>query len=126
MVCDAAVAERHTQKKSLIGIFDRISVAQFPVERAVSLYFKITDAEGDYDIRIRVIHAPTDILVAEATGGIFAQDRLASTDLFLDFPPLPIAVPGRYEFQVWANDMFIGQTSIDAVQRPSPSDQPGG
>ena len=54
-----------------------------------------------------------------------ARDRLSSTDLCISFPPVSIPVPGRYEFQIWANSMFLGSTFIDAtaakVRRVSPN-----
>ena len=114
LVCDVAVADPSTGKKNLIGIFDQVRVEKFPTARQMSLYFKIADAEGRYDFNVRYVRADTDETLAKAEGRLEAKDRLASSDLHLPFPPLSIPAPGRYEFQLWANSMFLGSTFIDA------------
>ena len=90
LVCDAAVAEPMTNKKSLIGIFDRIIVTRMPAQRAMSLYLKLTDAEGYYPLTIDYIYVNTNEKLAQAKGQLRANDRTISNDLFISFPPLPI------------------------------------
>jgi len=117
LVCDAAVSDPSTGKKNLIGIFDRIKAIKFPVKRQMSLYLKVTDAEGDYDTEVRYIQMSTGKLLAKAKGKLHATDKHSSLDLLIDFPPLLIPEEGRYEFQLWANSVFLGTTSIDVVQQ---------
>lgn len=116
LVCDVAVTDPSSGKRSLIGIFDHVRVAKFPTTRRLSLYFKIADAQGRYDFDVRYVQASTGEVLARAEGKVVARDRLSSSDLHLAFPPLPIPTPGRYEFQVWANSMFLGSTFMDASQ----------
>ena len=118
IVCDVAVADPTTNKKSLIGVFDRLSVGKFPAKRPVSLYFKITDAEGNYDLDIRYVQSDTGKVLAkvQAQGGLKVKDRLSSVDFHFSLPPLPFPAAGRYEFQIWTNSSFLGSTSITAVQ----------
>ncbi len=115
LVCDVGVTEPHTKKKSLIGIFDRLSASSFPTKRAVSLYLKIADAQGRYELEIRFVHLNTGSVLAKAEGKLDQSDRLASAELLIPFPPLQINEPGRYEFQVWANSTILGSTTIDVV-----------
>lgn len=119
LVCDVAVTEPHSKKKSLIGIFDRLSASSFPTKRAVSLYLKIADAEGRYELEVRFVHLNTGTVVAKAEGKLEQSDRLASAELLIPFLPLEFGEAGRYEFQVWANSAFLGSTTIDAVAQPS-------
>ncbi len=115
LVCDVAVADPTTGKKNLIGIFDQVRVGEFPTKRPITLYFKIGDAEGRYEFEVRYVRAETDEVLAKAEGEVQARDRLSSTDLYISFPPIPIPATGRYEFQIWANSMFLGSTFIDAT-----------
>lgn len=117
LVCDVAVADRVTGKKNLIGIFDRLHVSEFPTRRPVSLYFKLVDAEGYYRIEVRYEQTATGKELARAEGELTSSNRLVSADLYIDFPPLPFPTEGTYEFQIWANEMFLGSTSIVARQR---------
>ena len=117
LVCDVAVADPSTGKKNLIGIFDQVQVSKFPTQQPISLYFKVADAEGFYKFEVRYLQVNTGEVIAHAEGELRATDRLATSDLHLPFLPLPIPKEGRYEFQIWANSMFLGSTSIAAVQR---------
>jgi hypothetical protein len=120
IVCDVAVADPSTQKKNLIGIFDRVFVEKFPTKRPISLYIKVTDAEGYYQTEVRYIQVSPGKILAKAEGELNSKNRLASIDLIVPFPPLPIPEEGRYEFQIWANSIFLGSTFIDAVSRTKP------
>jgi hypothetical protein len=117
LACDAAHADTITGKKSLLGIFDVIHVKQFPTQHPISLYFKVADAEGYYTFEVRYVQAETGAVLAGAEGELIATDRLTATDMYFPFPPLNVPTAGRYEFQIWANSMFLGSTSISAVQR---------
>jgi hypothetical protein len=115
LICDVGVADPSTKKKNLIGIFDRVFVREFPAQRAMSLYLKLTDAEGPYRLIIRYVQTASGRVLAEAPGEMKATDRLTSVDAILSFPPLPMPEAGRYEFQVWANDAYLGGAFLDAV-----------
>jgi hypothetical protein len=86
----------------------------------MSLYIKLTDAEGYYKLEVRYVQVSSGNILAQADGELRSSNRLASVDLYIQFPPLPIPEPGRYEFQIWANSAFLGATFIDAVQRTLP------
>lgn len=120
LVCDVAVPDPSTSKKNLIGIFDKVYVGEFPTQRPMSLYMKVTDAEGDYDTEARYVQVSSGKVLVTAEGKLHSNNRLASIDLIIQFPPLPIPEEGRYEFQIWANSMFLGATFIDALPRPKP------
>ena len=117
LVCDVAVVDPSSGKKTLVGIFNRISVGHFPTERPMSMYFKVTDAEGYYKFDIRYVQVGTGKILAGAQGDLQAKSRLDSYDMCIQFPPLPVPEAGRYDFQVWMNSMFLGSTFMDAVQR---------
>lgn len=121
LVCDVAVADPSTGKKNLIGVFDRVQVGTFPTQRQMSLYIKITDAEGFYRTEVRYVQVRTGQVLATAEGELQANDRLASSDLHIEFPPLAILSDGRYEFQVWFNSMYLGAAFIDAVPLAAPT-----
>ena len=115
LVCDVAVKAPTSGKISLIGIFDRVHVKEFPAKRPVSLYAKLTEAEGTYDFQARYVYSNTGEKLAEAKGQFTAKEKLATVELNLQFPPLPIPGAGRYDFQIWVNGAFLGQTFIDAA-----------
>lgn len=122
LVCDVAVADPSNGKKNLIGIFDMVHVGKFPTQRQISLYMKVTDADGDYELEVRYVQISSGKVLAKAEGELHSKNRLASIDLIVPFPPLPIPEEGRYEFQIWANSMFLGATFINALPRSKPEE----
>ncbi|MCZ6793096.1 MAG: hypothetical protein O7J95_05715, partial [Planctomycetota bacterium] len=83
LVCDVAVPDPVTGKKNLIGIFDRIAIRNFPITRPVSLYMKLSDAEGLYNMEVRYVELKTDEVLGTATGTFTLENRLNSFDFFL-------------------------------------------
>ena len=120
LICDVAVADPSTGKKNLIGVFDRINVGRFPTEHPMSVYLKLADAEGTYRLKVRYVRRDSGAILAEVQGDLQVANRLQSCDLVVSFPPLPIQSEGRFEFQIWSNDIFLGGTFMDAVARPQP------
>jgi hypothetical protein len=118
LVCDVAVSDPSTNKVSLIGIFDKILADKFPTNRSLSLYMKITDAEGHYEIEVKYVQIKSMSVIAGIKANFNFEDRLKSSDLHIQLTPLPIPEEGRYEFQVWANSIFLGSAFIDAELRP--------
>lgn len=116
LVCDVAVADPSTGKTNLIGVFDIITVVTFPTARPISLYLKLTDAEGFYRINIRYVRVSDGMVIAEAGGELKATNRLESIDAVITFPPLPIPEPGRYAFEILANSVYLGSSIINAKQ----------
>lgn len=113
VICDAAVEDPNSKKKTLVGIFDRVWVQNFPTRRQLSLYLKVADTLGKYDFQIMFVEVSTGRKLTEVTGQLNATDRLAACDFFI---PLNLEIPsaGRFEFQVWFNGKYIGQTFLDA------------
>ena len=115
LVCDVAVEDLNTGKKNLIGIFNQVSGDSFPTARMLSLYIKMTDAEGYYPIEIDYVFVNTGEILGQATGEIEILDRKESVDLYISFPPVPFPCPGRFEFRIKASSMFLGNTFIDVI-----------
>lgn len=120
LVCDTACTDPSSGKHTLVGIFDIITAPKFPMRRPFSLYLKIADAEGYYKFEVIFVQVSTGKRLAGAEGEIQADDRAKAIDLRIGFPPLPIPSEGRYEFQVWANSMYLGSTCIDTVKQNLP------
>jgi hypothetical protein len=115
LACDGAIADPATGKKTLVGIFDRVNVQAFPTQLRMAIYLKLTDAEGPYKIDVRYVQTNSGRELGRAEGRMEFASRLGSFDLSIPFPPIEIPSEGRYEFQVWANDVYLGGTFIDAV-----------
>ena len=119
LLCDHVITEAGSNKKTLIGVFDRWQLLKFPERLGTFwIYARLTDAEGKYVFKLRFVYLDEDKFLMEAkTEEITAADRLASCELALPVPLMPVEKPGRYEIQLLANDVYIGRTTMSVVRR---------
>ena len=82
----------------------------------MSLYIKLTDAEGYYPIEVEYVYVDDNTVLGKVEGELEVEDRTVSVDLVTHSPPLPIPHPGRYEFRIKASGMFLGNVFIDVSQ----------
>ena len=82
LICDQVIVDEATQKKSLIGIFDRVLSQGFPTIQPVWVYAKVTDAAGEYRFRMEIAHvASSQALGHVDTEMVNITDRLAFYEL---------------------------------------------
>ena len=120
LVCDSGTIDPNSGKKTLVGIFDRVWAEKFSTSRWLSVYFKLTDAQGKYQFKVQYAQVKTDNILAEAAtrDALTIKSRLDTFDSLISFPQaLPIPEAGQYEFRLYANNMFLGRITINAVQR---------
>lgn len=118
LICDSVIVDAQSQKKTLVGLFDLIAVSQVPFMQKVGFYAKLTDLEGTYTFGIRLVQlAEEEQLLIEGTAGPYeVMDRLSSIEIALNLPPVPVPEYGRYEFQFFANDVYIGRATMNVVR----------
>ena len=118
LVCDSVIVDSQTGKPSVIGIFDNIHAVQVPFSQRLGFYARLTDAEGDYKFTVRVVYLGDEeqVVAGLETGAVHAQGRLQVLNLALNLPPVPFPKYGRYEVQLFANDVFIGRAVINALK----------
>lgn len=87
----------------------------------MGVYFCLTDAEGQYDIVLRLVHSESDNMVVEAGLSAVIHDRLSINDFGINIPVVQFPAPGRYEFQLSANKEFLGRVEfrVTTLQQPA-------
>jgi hypothetical protein len=118
LVCDSVITDSPTKKQSAIGIFDNIHSAQVPFSQRLGFYARLTDAEGEYKFTVRIVYVGDEeqIVAGLESETVSVQDRLEVFNLALNLPPVPFPKFGRYEFQLFANNVFIGRAVISALK----------
>jgi uncharacterized protein DUF6941 len=120
LLCDQIITEAGTGKKSLIGIFDSIHPSELPVILpAMWIYARLSDAEGKYVFKAEMMHLEEDKVVGTAeTNEVNAVERLGFVDLTLKLPGVPFEKYGKYEFQLYANGIYIGRSTLTVSKAP--------
>ena len=119
LVCDQAIPHADADKTTLVGIFNRMEIDQFPQRwsRPTTLYARVTDAEGDYAIRLELVRLEDERTVGRADSRLDIEDRMASHEMIFDLEEvLVFERPGRYEFRLFADGRHVGGTVLTVVQ----------
>ena len=129
LICDYVITERETNKKSLIGVFENIGAATFPCTHfAMSVYIKLTDAQGAYRFRLDLIDLKTDTVVgkSEMPEEVRVPSPLDAHELVFNLRGVRFMHPGIYEFRIFANDRIFGQKKlvVEQVESNPPTQQP--
>lgn len=115
LICDTVIQDVQTTKKSLIGIFTVLNSWTFPAPMNVSVFARLTDAEGRYKFRVDVVDlSDGKTLASLPTEALQAPNQLVFIEMVMQIQGLVIPSPGKYEFQVWGNDVYLGRTIMEA------------
>ena len=115
LICDQVITEQETNKKSLIGIFEHIGAAQFPAtHHAMSVYVKLTDAQGSYHFHLALFDLKNETAVADCPipEAVPISSPLQSHELVFNLRGLKFPHPGENEFRIFANDRIFGQKTF--------------
>jgi len=116
LVCDVAAQDPHTHKTSLLGIFDQIMAADFPVQRQMSVYLRLADAQGFYKMMMRLVEDETDQEIPPRCElQMSIPERNASFEIPLTTPLMEFPRPGRYRFDVSMNGVYLGSAFLQVV-----------
>lgn len=117
LLCDTVIQDAQTTKKSLIGIFTQLNALSFPTVVNASIFARLTDAEGKYWFRIEFVNLDQDkTIVSLPTDELQAADQLGFVELVIHVQGLPIPSAGKYEFQLWGNNVYLGRSTMQAAQ----------
>lgn len=119
VVCDQAIREVDTNKVTLVGIFDRIQSSEFPLHwaRPASVYARVTDAEGEYEVRLELVRLEDEKTVGRSESRVAIGDRMASHEIIFSLnAALVFERPGRYEFRLFADSRHIGGMVLTVIQ----------
>ncbi len=119
LICDYVITERGTNKKSLIGVFENIGAATFPCTHfAMSVYIKLTDAQGGYHFRLELIDLQSDTVIgkSEMPEEVRVPSPLDAHELVFNLRGVRFMHAGNYEFRIFSNDRIFGQKKLVVEQ----------
>ena len=132
LFADQIIVEASTGKKSLIGIFSTICSTALPMEREINIFVELTDAVGEYQFTLELVHLETGMLVATGSmGPVVSRDPLRPMEIIIR---LPARLPrhGKYEFRmscgksVFASRVFSFRALSQAKETAPELDTPEG
>ena len=110
LACDQIIEEAGTGRLTLVRLLDRVTASEFPFDyvRGVTVYVRITDAAGEYAMRMEVVRLHDEETIGEGDAMITAPDRMTPHEFTFDVPAIPCERAGACEFRLFANGRFVG------------------
>jgi hypothetical protein len=115
LICDYAIVEQQTQKKTLVGLFEDIHSPEVPFAQKLAIFARLTDLEGDYQFTMVLVRLTPEGEEIVARGGVqqlTVTDRLMNVDIALNLPITVFPAFGKYEFQFFSNESFLGRAVL--------------
>lgn len=108
LIADQVIQEKGTNKWSAIGIFDHIYAENFPLmHQSLGLYIKLTEAQGEYKIRIELTSAEDHQKLGVFEGlNLRMESPLMTFDFGIQTRNLHLPKPGKYHFDLYFNDQL--------------------
>ena len=121
IVCDTVIQDAATQKRTLVGVFDRIASPKvpFPINN-LGLYAKLVEGSGSYEMKVRLVNLKDESPVMEIKAAVQWNEPDKPMELGINFAGIPVTEFGTYEFQLYANEVFVGRAVVraDKLQLP--------
>lgn len=126
LICESVIHDAETQKKTIVGVFDRVLAGVAPQPINLGIYAKLVEGSGQYTFKIRMVNLKDDGPVVQVP--IAANWALpeAPFELGVNFRGLVIPEFGKYEFQLHADDIYLGRVvfSLENLQIPPIANAP--
>ena len=123
-----AVFQQKSGKWCIIGVFGKIRAREFPtVQHTMGIYVQLSDAEGDYEVKLELRSAEEKVLAALEGIKLRVDSRLTQVDFGFQAYRLPIPEAGAYHFRMYFNGVpAIEDLVFEAEQLPAAPPQAQG
>jgi hypothetical protein len=130
IVCDTVIEDKHTSKKSLIGLFDRIQAQRLPcTHAAMSVFVSVTGGRGEYPCEILCRHQDGETMAFSAKGKVVLRDPRQVVDMVFRLSGVRFPLEGLYWLTFQMDDVPImlrplQVQKVTAKNAPEPPSEP--
>lgn len=108
IICDTVIEDRLTGKKSLIGIFNNISVQKFPCQHpTLNVFFALTEGIGEYKGCLRCVKLDTNEAIMNLNGPLPFPNRLATVEFNFELKNVVFPSEGQYIFELLCDEQLV-------------------
>lgn len=100
LICDTIIEDKHTGKKTLVGLFDRVHARRFPcVHPFMCVFVSLTGARGRFPCEVVCRHQDGHTMGFSAKGEVVMRDPRQVVDLVFRLSGVTFPKPDTY----WLN-----------------------
>ena len=119
VVCDTVIEDRHSGKKTLVGLFDRIQTARLPcVHPTLSVLVSLTGGRGEYPCQVVCRHTDSTTTAFSATGTVTLKDPRQVVDLVYRLQGVRFPAAGIYWLHFMVESVPIMMRPLRVEKRP--------
>jgi hypothetical protein len=108
VLCDMIITDSESNKKSLIGLFDRVESPAMPcLVNELHVYVCLTDGHGSLPVSIACIAAEEGDELFRGHAEVEFLDPLQVVELHFVFPHAQFPRAGEYRFQFYADGVLL-------------------
>ena len=108
VLCDLVITDVESNKKSLIGLFDRVETATLPcVLHELHLYLSLTDGHGTLPVAVSCVTGGGGDELFRGSTEVEFVDPLQVVELHFVFPNALFPHAGEYRFQFIAEGQLL-------------------
>jgi hypothetical protein len=108
IVCDLIITDADSNKKSLIGLFDRVESAAMPcVVNELHVYLSLTDGHGALDVALACAAVDDGEELFRGQAAVEFSNPLQVVELHFVFPSAQFPRPGEYRFQFYTEGTLL-------------------
>lgn len=105
-----------------MGVFEKVNSPRVPfLLNNLGLYAKLVEGSGPYEMKVRLVNLKDESPVMEIKMQLEWLKPGDPLELGMNFAGIPVNEFGTYEFQLYANDIFVGRAlfRVDKLQLPA-------
>jgi hypothetical protein len=127
LICDQVIDDKFTNKKSAIGLFNRVVVPGVPAKiYRIVVLASLTEITGRTPLELRLVRDADNEVLFRTHGRVDAPDPLATVDLMFNMQGVRIADAGQYAFELVSSGELLGRRRFQVMVRPPPPGAPRG
>ena len=110
VICDEIIEDVRTRKKSLIGLFNRISTKTLPAKHPkLHVFFVLTNGRGKYQAKLQLMYLNELKVLHEFTAEIKFEDPNTVIDFNFELMNVNFPKEGKYNFQLLLDGTLVAE-----------------
>lgn len=127
IICNRVIFDKVSGMPSIIDIVQVINAPKYPARHAQLVFFcELTNGHGQSRAAIRLVEAQKDdSIIFEQKGVVSFADVQQIVTLAMNLQGVVFPRPGEYRFQLFTNDVLLGERRILCREVKLPTQEGG-
>jgi hypothetical protein len=124
LVCDTHILDKHTNKRTLVGLFDRLNTHSLPCRHpALSVFVSLTSGRGEYDCEIVCRHAEHNEEAFHLRGKVRFKDPMQVVEMVFNVQGVRFQHAGPYWLECRVDEVPVMMRRLTIEQRQKDADK---